>query len=107
MLAPPCQQALVERCATLGFEPTARYGVTGPESFLEALGAIFDRSVVALSPPITCDECESQGRLVWRPLDGRPLKLMTSALVDPSHDWAAAHNFVEMLADGALGVRAA
>jgi DNA-binding transcriptional LysR family regulator len=101
-LAPACQQELVERCRALGFEPTARYGITGPESFLEALGAIFDRSVVALTPPVTCAHGGCAVRLVWRPLDGRPLKLTTSALIDPSHDWAAARNFVEALAEGAL-----
>src|SRR5512133_3047502 len=30
-------------------------GRHGPESLLEALGAIFDRSVVALTPQIRCD----------------------------------------------------
>jgi DNA-binding transcriptional LysR family regulator len=102
-LAPACQQAIVEHCQELGFQPLGPCGVTEPESLLEALGAIFDRSAVALTSPISRDD----GRLVWRPLDGRPLILTTSALVDPSHGWAAARNFVEALAGGALVARAA
>jgi DNA-binding transcriptional LysR family regulator len=97
-LAPACQQAVIAHCQALGFQPLGRCAVTEPESLLEALGAIFDRPAVALTPPISCDD----GRLVWRPLEGRPLILTTSALVDPSHGWAAARNFVEALADGAL-----
>jgi DNA-binding transcriptional LysR family regulator len=102
-LAPACQQALVDRCRVLGFEPTGRYGATGPDSLLEALGAIVDRPAAALTARLTYDN----GRLVWRPLYGGPLILATSALVDPSHDGAAAQNFVEALADGAVLARAA
>ena len=99
-LAPSCQQAIVEHCRTLGFEPTGRYGVSGPASLLEALGAILGRSAAALTPRITGDNGCSQ--LTWRPLDGHPLALTTSALIDPSHDWAAARNFAETLADSVL-----
>jgi DNA-binding transcriptional LysR family regulator len=106
-LAPACQQTLVERCRALGFEPTARYGVTGPESFLEALGAIFDQSVVALTAPIASDHGGCADRFAWRPLDGRPLAVTTSALVDHSRDRAAARHFVQALADSALATAAA
>jgi hypothetical protein len=101
-LAPTCQQAIIEHCQTLGFEPTGRYGVAGPESFLDALGAMFDRPAAALTPQITCNSGTCPVQLEWRPLEGRPPVLMTSALVALSHDWAAARNFVEALADGAL-----
>jgi len=101
-LAPACQQLLLEQCRALGFAPTGRYGVTRPTSFLEALGAVLDRSVVALAPRMTSANRNDSAPLAWRPLDGRPLILRTSALIDPSHDWSAARNFVEMLADGAL-----
>jgi DNA-binding transcriptional LysR family regulator len=101
-LAPTCQQAIVEHCRALGFEPTGRYGVTEPESFLEALGAMFDRSAAALTPNLARDDGRGRVQLAWRPLERRPPVLMTSALVDPSHDWAAARNFVDALADGAL-----
>jgi DNA-binding transcriptional LysR family regulator len=101
-LAPACHEMTVEHCRTLGFEPTGRYGATGPELLLDALGAIFDRSAVALTPRVTCDNCGCRDSLAWRPLEGRPLILTTSALVDPLHDCAAAWNFVDALAEGAL-----
>jgi DNA-binding transcriptional LysR family regulator len=97
-LAPACEQVLVEQCRALGFAPTGRYGV----SFLEALGAVTGRSVVALAPRMTSANGSDSAPLAWRPLDGRPLILRTSALIDPSHDWSAARHFVEMLAAGAL-----
>lgn len=100
-LADSCQQAIIEQCRALGFDPTGRYGVTGPDSFLEALGAILDRSVVALTPDIASDNGNGTAGLVWRPLEGSPLRLTTSALVDPSHGWAAARNFVAALAGAA------
>ncbi len=46
-LAPTCRQAIVHHCRTLGFEPVERYGFTGPESFLEARGGLFDRTTAA------------------------------------------------------------
>jgi DNA-binding transcriptional LysR family regulator len=104
-LAPLCQQVIVEHCRSLGFEPTGRYGSTGPESFLEALGASSGRSVAALAPKPISDNGNDPGRLAWRPLKGGPLVLATSALVDTSHDWAAARSFVDALVDGALGGR--
>jgi DNA-binding transcriptional LysR family regulator len=102
-LAPACQEAIIEHCQALGLQPTSRCGVTEPDSLLEALGALFDRPAVALTPQPLSDD----GSLVWRPLDGRPLILRTSALVDLSHGWAAARNFVEALTEGALVAGAA
>jgi DNA-binding transcriptional LysR family regulator len=99
-LAPACQKAIVEHCLTLGFEPAEGHEMTGPVSFVEAFCAIFDRSAAALTPPIACDNGERPAQLVWRPLDGRPPVLTTSALVDPSHDWVATRNFVDALAGG-------
>jgi hypothetical protein len=93
-LARDCEQALVEQCRALGFTPRGSYGASGPESFLEALGAIAGQSVVAIAPRTPSLTAAS---LAWRPLHERPLTVRTSALLDPSHDPAAARNFVAAL----------
>ena len=101
-LAPDCEVAVVEHCRSLGFEPTGRYGAAGPYALLEALAAVVGRPAVALAPGLACPGGKWSAAQIWRPLEGPPLHLMTSALVDPLHDWAAARNFVETLADSAL-----
>ena len=95
-LTPSCQQALTEHCRGLGFEPTSHYGVTQPGSFLAGLAVITDRPVAALASRA------DSAALQWRPLEGPPLLVRTSALLDPSHGWAAARNFAAALADGAF-----
>jgi DNA-binding transcriptional LysR family regulator len=95
-LTPACQHALAEQCRGLGFEPTDQYRVTDPGTFLPALAVMTDRPVAALA--FQADSA----RLAWRPLEGPPLLVRTSALLDPSHDWAAARNLVAALAGGAF-----
>jgi DNA-binding transcriptional LysR family regulator len=95
-LTAACQQTLAEQCRELGFEPTDRHGVTQPGSFVAALTVTSDRLVAALTSEAAA------APLAWRPIDGPPLVVRTSALLDPSHGWAAARNFTAALAGGAV-----
>jgi len=93
-LAPDCEQAVFEHCQAHGFEPTDRYGATGPGLLLEVLSAISGRPAVALTPR------PPEGirpRLAWQPLDAAPLRVSTSVLTNRGRHRTATHDFVDAL----------
>ena len=97
-IAPACHEELVRRCRRAGFEPSSIHEAAAPEDFAEALGATLAERLATFSAR---PRDLSESSLIWRPLEGSPMTITTSAVMPQPVTSIAAHRFVEALIEEA------
>jgi DNA-binding transcriptional LysR family regulator len=100
-VAPSCHDELLIRCQELGFVPATVHESMDPASLLPALNEVSAENVIALMTRPGFGQQLRPG-LAWRTLEGAPITLKTSAVVDRSRHSAAAASFAEALVQSAV-----